>query len=396
MSSSSSSDSTAVEEAKLIGTVMAKTVAYYQNRLGETSRSRPNLRKSPLRRNHEAGHDRLIEDYFADDTVYAGKKGFSPIQKCTASIRQLAYGMGADKWNEYFRMLEHTVRDSVYTFCKVICLVYGRQYLHKPTISDIHQLYTVHEGKHGFPGMLGSIDYMHWSWSLCPNAWRGQYMRAVANNDINVLDQSPVFNDIYLGKSHNVHFQANGVAYKCGYYLTDGIYPPLSVFVKSFTCPNDPKREKFKEAQESARKDVERAFGVLKRRWHVLTVGARSYEVKRLQHIMYACIILHNMILEDEGRAICRYNENEVLPNVEGVVVFTQEYRVTRREVHNRDIHQALHADLVEHIYRAHIQPSHELSHDDLFDESDDDSNMFVESEDSDYESDAGENDADD
>ncbi|XP_023769787.2 uncharacterized protein LOC111918343 [Lactuca sativa] len=307
----------------------------------------------------------------------------------------------------------------MYKFCKAICLVYGQRYLRKPTINDIHKLYTVHEGKHGFPRMLGSIDFMHWSWSLCPNAWRGQYMRSDhkeptiileaiashdlwiwhaffgpggANNDINVLDQSPVFNDTYLGKSHDVPFQANGVAYKCGFYLTDGINPPLSVFVKSFTCPNDPKKKKFKEAQESARKDVERAFDVLKRRWQVLTVGARSYEVKRLQHVMYACIILHNKILEDEGRAICRYNENEVLPNVEGVAVGTQEYRVNRREVHNCDIHQALRVAFVDHIYRAHIQPPHELSHNDLFDESDEDSDI----EDSDDESDAGENDADD
>ena len=166
-----------------------------------------------------------------------------------------------------------------------------------------------------------------------------------------MLDQSPVFNDIYLGKSHDVPFQANRVAYKHGYYLTGGIYPPLSVFVKLFTCPNDLKRKKFKEAQESARKDVEQTFSVLTRRWQVLTVGARSYEVKRLRHVMYACIILHNMILEDEGRAICRYNENEDLPNVEGVAVGTQKYRMNRREVHNRDIHHALRADLVEHIY---------------------------------------------
>ncbi|XP_023762362.1 uncharacterized protein LOC111910771 [Lactuca sativa] len=313
--------------------------------------------------------------------------------------------MGADKWDEYFRMSERTVRESVYKFCKAICLVYGQRYLCKPTINNIHQLYTVHEGKHGFPGMLGSIECMHWSWSLCPNAWRGQYMRgdhreptiileaiashdlwiwhaffgpAGANNDINLLDSSPVFNDIYIGKSHDVPFQANGVAYKRGYYLTDGIYPPLSVFVKSFTCPNDPKRKKFKEAQESAKKDVERAFGVLKRRWQVLTVGARSYEVKRRR------------------KSDMPIQRNEVLPNVEGVVVGTQEYRVNRREVHNRDIHQALRADLVEHIYRAHIQPPHELSHDDLFDESDEDSDMFVESEDCDDESDSGENDADD
>ncbi|CAI9278057.1 unnamed protein product [Lactuca saligna] len=103
------------------------------------------------------------------------------------------------------------------------------------------------------------------------------------------------------------------------------------------------------------------------------------------------------MILEDEGRAICRYNENEVLPNVEGVAVGTQEYRVNKREVHNRDLHQALRADLVENIYRAHVQPSQELFYDDnLFDESDEDSDMFVESEDSEDESDAGENDAGD
>ncbi|XP_023762982.1 uncharacterized protein LOC111911436 [Lactuca sativa] len=214
-------------------------------------------------------------------------------------------------------------------------------------------------GDHKEPTIILEAIESHDLW-----IWHAFFGPAGANNDINVLDQSPVFNDIYLGKSHDVPFQANGVAYKRGYYLTDDIYHPLYVFVKSFTCPKDPKSKKFKEAQESARKDVERAFGVLKRR----------------------C----------EGRAICRYNENEVLPNVEGVAVGTQEYRVNRREVHNRDIHQALRDDLVEHFYRAHIQPPYELSHDDLFDESDEDSDMFVESEDSDDESDTGENDADD
>ncbi|XP_023743561.2 uncharacterized protein LOC111891724 [Lactuca sativa] len=175
-------------------------------------------------------------------------KGFSPIQKYTATIRQLAYGMGADKWDEYFKMSERTVWECMYKFCKVICLVYRQRHLRKPTINDIHQLYTVHEGKHGFPRMFGSIDCMHWDWSLSPNAWRGQYMRGDhkeptivleaiashdlwiwhaffgpvgANNDINVLNQLPVFNDIYLEKSHDVHFQANRVACKCGYYLTD-------------------------------------------------------------------------------------------------------------------------------------------------------------------------------
>ena len=35
----------------------------------------------------------------------------------------------------------------------------------------------LHESKHGFPGMLGSLDCTHWSWRNCPTEWRGQYMR---------------------------------------------------------------------------------------------------------------------------------------------------------------------------------------------------------------------------
>lgn len=42
---------------------------------------------------------------------------------------------------------------------------------------------------------------------------------------------------------------------------------------------------------------------------------------------MYACIILHNIILQDEGRVICHYDKNKVLLNVEGVAVDTLSIR---------------------------------------------------------------------
>jgi hypothetical protein len=48
-----------------------------------------------------------------------------------------------------------------------------------------------------------------------------------------------------------------------GHYLVDGIYPQWATFVKAISFPQGYKRKHFATAQESARKDVERAFRVL-------------------------------------------------------------------------------------------------------------------------------------
>nr|GEW39757.1 protein ALP1-like [Tanacetum cinerariifolium] len=85
------------------------------------------------------------------------------------------------------------------------------------------------------------------------------YGIAGADNDINVLDNSPLFDDLLDDLAHVV----NEVEYRNGYYLADGIYPEWASFVKSFTVATDPKHTYFKQRQKSARKDVECAFDVL-------------------------------------------------------------------------------------------------------------------------------------
>ena len=84
----------------------------------------------------------------------------------------------------------------------------------------------------------------------------------------------------------------------------------MSYFVKSFTYPQDNKRKKCKSAQESTRKDVERAFGVLKQCWHIFHNPACGWHPTILRKTMYDCIILHNKILEDEEHTICGVDEN--------------------------------------------------------------------------------------
>nr|GEW21252.1 protein ALP1-like isoform X1 [Tanacetum cinerariifolium] len=91
-----------------------------------------------------------------------------------------------------------------------------------------------------------------------------------ANNDINVLDNSPLFDDLLDDLAPAVPYVVNGVEYRNGYYLADGIYPEWASSVKSFTVATDPKHTYFKQRQDSARKDVERAFGVLQGRWGLI------------------------------------------------------------------------------------------------------------------------------
>lgn len=109
--------------------------------------------RSPnLKRDFASAHDRIIADYFADDPVYPaevferrfrmsremfvricddmvrfdpkfglltdglGRKGLSTIQKCTSSMRILAYGLPADTVDEYIK-----IGDSVKTLHAVMC-----------------------------------------------------------------------------------------------------------------------------------------------------------------------------------------------------------------------------------------------------------------------------------
>ncbi|GKD78032.1 probable arabinosyltransferase ARAD1 [Tanacetum coccineum] len=82
-----------------------------------------------------------------------------------------------------------------------------------------------------------------------------------ANNDLNALYGSPLFDDELADTAPECPFVVNEHTYRKCYYLADGIYPAWSTFVKLFFVARDEKSLKFKRVQEAARKDIERAFG---------------------------------------------------------------------------------------------------------------------------------------
>ncbi|KAL1325217.1 hypothetical protein AAHE18_13G146000 [Arachis hypogaea] len=176
-----------------------------------------------INRDREVGHDRLFQDYFADEAVYnadifrrrfrmrryvflqivdalsnvypyfqqrvdaTGRRGLSPLQKCTAAIRMLAYGVAADAVDDYVRISESTTIECLKKFVEVFC----------------------------------------------------------SNTDINVLDRSLLFDDILNDRALEVNYTINGNNYTMGYYLANGIYPEWATFVKSISKPHGEKRKLF-------------------------------------------------------------------------------------------------------------------------------------------------------
>ncbi|XP_047959808.1 uncharacterized protein LOC125205052 [Salvia hispanica] len=293
--------------------------------------SRPIRRRTYVPREHDVGHERPFADYFAENPKWdpnifhrrfrmrrdlflrfvhtlegrdeyfqfweegIGRPRFTSLQKCTVAIRQLAYGTTTDIFDKYLHVGDTTGRECLKKFCKLVVEAFGDTYLRRPTADDCQSLMRMHETVHGFPRMLGSIDCMHWQWKNCPTAWRSQFTSrykgshptmilevvadhrlwirhayfgvAGSNNDINVLNSSTLFADQCRGRGPTIQFTANGRTHHMWYYLADGIYPSWPAFFKTISCPIGERRVLFAAKQESARKDVERAFGVLQSRW---------------------------------------------------------------------------------------------------------------------------------
>lgn len=142
---------------------------------------------------------RILKDVEAYDAYFVRRKdcigclGCSSTQKMTVAIRILAYGFSADHCDEYLKIGESTAIESLKRLYDAVIVLYEGQYLRSPNEHDIARL--LHEGeKRGFPGMLGSLDCMHWVWKNCPTAWHGTHrghhnkptliLEAVASRDL--------------------------------------------------------------------------------------------------------------------------------------------------------------------------------------------------------------------
>jgi len=106
--------------------------------------------------------------------------------------------------------------------------------------------------------------------------------------------------ELYKDRAPKCEYIVNGHQYNIGYFLSDGIYPKWATFVKTIPFYEGPKAKLFAKRQEVVRKDVKRAFGLLQALFAIARGPARLMKKEEIGVVMRACVILHNMIVEDE------------------------------------------------------------------------------------------------
>ena len=311
---------------------------------------------------------RLLEDFGNSDLPF-----YSNAKDCFSNdipslearlllpLKCMAYGVPPHTFMDYFSMSMTCARTCYLEFARGSRLLYLQEYLGKPTKADIRAIMKLHKAIHrGVNGILGSLDCMHTYWNKCPVAWKGQYKKGKAKpsivlegmcdyhlyfwhasfgyagtlNDVNILNLSPLTDMFLNGEMQELEdevtpFDIGGEEFKQLFILVDGIYPKYSRFVKAYKEPVGDDEKALTSWQESARKDIERAFGVLQAKFQVLARPLVIRSLKVIEEIVTCCLILHNMCVADrvmDGDPRAKYDPMNSLVSDEDVQ-FSAEYQ---------------------------------------------------------------------
>ena len=88
------------------------------------------------------------------------------------------------------------------------------------------------------------------------------------------------------------------VQYAGAWQLVDNGYLPWATEIPPMKYPVSEEDERFSRWTESMRKDVEFAFGILKRRFKILSVPNPLQSIKDVDQIWLTCWALHNWLLK--------------------------------------------------------------------------------------------------
>jgi hypothetical protein len=268
--------------------------------------------------------------FFCTNSNCAGKQSIAIEVKVLGVLKCIAFGCSGRAFMDYHQMATNTFTECLKAFFRAVKAdtELQRQYMRSPNPTDIKRITDQHLRAHGVPGMLGSLDCLHVYWKNCPVGWQGQFKNgrnkyssvvtealvdhnlwfwhvsvghAGTQSDTNVWDVSPLLVALLTDEwttTCDFEFTLDGQVFNKLWILVDGIYPGIARFVKTISFPVGATAKLFAEWQEATRKDVERAFGVLTRKFQLLARPIEYWDLEDIKRIIAGCILMHNMMVE--------------------------------------------------------------------------------------------------
>ena len=252
--------------------------------------------------------------------------------KMAACLRVLATGCQFDACEEPAGLDKETLRRFFHDWMAHLADNIAPRYIKPPQGAELDACLAVY-AKLGFPGACMSVDATHCPWDRVPSAqhaahkgkesfpslvWNchvthdGQFRhvelaQAGARNDKTLahydwLMQSIKNGSLYSDKVFSLYDENGNVTRVSGLYLIcDGGYHMWRCCQFPLKHGSDIWTRRWSKRMESVRKDVERAFGIVKKRFRILKVPFLFKDAKAIHNVFVVCCMLHNRLLKFDG-----------------------------------------------------------------------------------------------
>lgn len=253
-------------------------------------------------------------------------------------LRYLATGSFLLVAGELLSISKSAAHIAVHRTMKKICALAPQIIKFREPLNAIK---THFESKFGFPGVIGAIDCTHIKFESPGGSNAETFRNRKGHFSLNiqaVCDARHFFVDVVARWPSSTHdsriFEKLAIYQKLvdgeldGYLLGDAGYGLQNFCLTPFANPTSVPQKRYNKAHSQTRMSIEKAFGILKRRFPALKHGLRLRKPENNCILTLAAMILHNL---------CILNDDEIVDLVEGGFVVDAAQEVEAVEVENQN-----------------------------------------------------------
>lgn len=234
---------------------------------------------------------------------------FSTELQLAAALRYFASSEFQLDVGSLLHMSESVVSRAIHNVCVALDSVFN-EFVTWPTAQDCTRHKTAFHRIAGFPNVVGAIDCTHIR-ILKPREDTVQYINRKSYPSLNiqaVCDMKGRFLNLEVnwpGSCHDAFILRQSEVWRHmeesphhGLILGDSAYPLRHWLITPILAPAAPSEIRFNNSHAKTRSVVERAFGVWKRRFHLLHSENRHSRVEDVVLDIRACGVLHNIAVQ--------------------------------------------------------------------------------------------------